>query len=57
MFDESYDWLTLALALEIPIHDSMSRQILENEFNSLIATNTQRNFSLVSPSVLLSILK
>lgn len=43
MFDENYDWLSLALALEIPIHDTVSRQILENEFNNLIVTNTQRN--------------
>jgi hypothetical protein len=45
VFDDSYDWLTLALALEIPIHDTVSRQILENEFNNLIATSTQRNFN------------
>jgi hypothetical protein len=50
MFDESYDWLALALALEIPIHDSVSRQILENEYSSLIAANTQRNFPQVSAS-------
>ena len=45
MFDESYDWVALALALEIPIHDTVSRQILENEFNGLIVTNTQRNLT------------
>lgn len=43
MFDESYDWQAIALALEVPIHDTVSRQILENEFNNLIVTNTQRN--------------
>ena len=47
MFDDNYDWLALALALEIPIHDTVSRQILENEFNNLIVTNTQRNFNQV----------
>lgn len=45
VFDDSYDWLTLALALEIPIHDTVSRQILENEFCNLIATSTQRNYN------------
>lgn len=43
MFDESYDWLAMALALEVPIHDTVSRQVLENEYNNLINTN-QRNF-------------
>ena len=43
MFDENFDWTALALALEIPIHDTVSRQILENEFTSLIITNTQRS--------------
>jgi hypothetical protein len=36
MFDENYDWLHLALALEIPTHDITSRQILENEFMNLV---------------------
>jgi hypothetical protein len=43
VFDENYDWLALALALEIPIHDTVSRQILENEFNNLILASSQRN--------------
>jgi hypothetical protein len=36
LFDESYDWQALALALEIPIQDTGSRQTLEAEFNALI---------------------
>lgn len=48
VFDDSYDWLTLALALEIPIHDTVSRQILENEFCNLIATSTQRNYNVIN---------
>ena len=43
IFDESYDWTTLALALEIPTHDTNSRQVLENEFNNLIGSKQQRN--------------
>ncbi|RNA09493.1 liprin-alpha-2 isoform X8 [Brachionus plicatilis] len=43
IFDESYDWQHLALALEIPIHDTVSRQLLENEFEKLIINNTQRH--------------
>ena len=43
LFDESYDWQALALGLEIPLHDTQSRQLLENEFNSLVAANTQPN--------------
>lgn len=42
-FDESYDWQQMALALEIPMHDQASRQLLHAEFNNLIATATQRN--------------
>lgn len=48
MFDENYDWQSLALALEVPIHDTVSRQILENEFNNLVVTNTQRNLDHVN---------
>lgn len=45
LFDESYDWQSLALALEIPMHDMSARQLLENEFNSLllVATATASN--------------
>jgi hypothetical protein len=43
MFDENYDWLALALVLGIPIYDTLSRQVLENEFNNLIMANTQRS--------------
>jgi len=43
IFDEGYDWLSLALALEIPTHDTNSRQMLENEFNNLIGNKHQRN--------------
>ena len=43
IFDETYDWQHLALALEIPINDTVSRQILENEFNNLIINNAQRH--------------
>ena len=43
LFDENYDWSTLALALEVPTHDTGSRQILENEFNNLIGNKLQRN--------------
>ncbi|CAF0713100.1 unnamed protein product [Brachionus calyciflorus] len=49
VFDESYDWQHLALALEIPIHDTISRQILETEFNNLIVTNTQRHLDQIKP--------
>ncbi len=47
MFDESYDWTAMALALEIPIHDNTSRKILENEFKNLLAMNHQRSLSKV----------
>ena len=47
VFDENYDWIALALALEIPIHDTVSRQILENEYSNLIANNIQRNLNQV----------
>ncbi len=50
MYDENYDWIALALALEIPIHDTVSRQVLENEYNNLIASNMQRNFNQVNIS-------
>ena len=42
VFDESYNWVSLALALEIPTHDTMSRQILENEFINLMTNNNQQ---------------
>jgi hypothetical protein len=42
VFDESYTWVSLALALEIPNHDTMSRQLLENEYISLMACNGQQ---------------
>lgn len=41
--DENYDWQQLALALKIPMHDIVSRQALETEFNTLIVNNRQRN--------------
>lgn len=48
VFDENYDWLALALALEIPIHDTVSRQLLEAEFSNLVITNSHRNFDQVN---------
>ena len=47
IFDENYDWLALALALEIPIHDTGSRQILETEFTNLLLANSNRTFDKV----------
>ena len=35
--DENYNWTALALALEIPIHDTLSRQIIETEYKLLMA--------------------
>jgi hypothetical protein len=43
IFDENYNWSTLALALEIPIHDTMARQVLESEYNNLIVNNLNDN--------------
>lgn len=43
VFDESFDWSSLALILEIPNSDMQSRQLLQNEFNKLISDNTDRH--------------
>ena len=40
--DESFDFNALALVLEIPNHDVQSRQLLKNEFNSLLVKNRDR---------------
>ena len=48
IFDESFDWNALALVLEIPNHDVQSRQLLQNEFNSLLLKNTDRQIVQVS---------
>jgi hypothetical protein len=47
IFDETFDWNSLALVLEIPNNDVQSRQILKNEFNSLILKNTDRHIEQV----------
>ncbi|XKL62369.1 hypothetical protein PGB90_002202 [Kerria lacca] len=40
--DESFDCSSLALALQIPTQNVQARQILESEFNKLIAIATER---------------
>jgi hypothetical protein len=47
-YDESYDWQALALALEIPIQDTASRQTLEAEFNALISACAGQQYSKVT---------
>lgn len=46
--DDSYDWQQLALALKIPIHDIISRQIVETEFKHFILDNRRRYLENVS---------
>ncbi|CAF1386925.1 unnamed protein product [Adineta ricciae] len=40
--DETFDYNTLALALQIPSQQAMTRQILEREFRLLLANGTDR---------------
>ncbi|KAM9391571.1 liprin-alpha-3 [Pholidichthys leucotaenia] len=40
--DETFDYADLALLLQIPNQNTQARQLLEQEYNSLIATATER---------------
>ncbi|CAH2085056.1 unnamed protein product [Euphydryas editha] len=40
--DENFDANSMALALQIPTQNTQARQILEMEFNNLLATGTER---------------
>ncbi|KAI3390008.1 hypothetical protein SNEBB_007597 [Seison nebaliae] len=40
--DDTFDWLCLALALQIPNQHSQARQILEREFYNLLSSGTER---------------
>ncbi|KAL5007559.1 hypothetical protein ScPMuIL_016365 [Solemya velum] len=40
--DESFDFNSMALALQIPTQNTQARQILEREFNNLLASGTDR---------------
>ncbi|XP_071514186.1 liprin-alpha-1 isoform X5 [Panulirus ornatus] len=41
--DESFDYNALALALQIPTQNTQARQLLEQEFRSLLTTGTDRS--------------
>ncbi|XP_069797730.1 liprin-alpha-4 isoform X2 [Narcine bancroftii] len=40
--DESFDYNSLALLLQIPTQNTQARQVLEREFNNLLALGTER---------------
>ncbi|XP_054997593.1 liprin-alpha-1 isoform X3 [Sorex araneus] len=42
--DESFDFNTLALLLQIPTQNTQARAVLEREFNNLLAMGTDRRF-------------
>jgi len=40
--DENFDYSSLALLLQIPTQNTQARQILEREYNNLLALGTER---------------
>ncbi|PIO25265.1 hypothetical protein AB205_0217340, partial [Aquarana catesbeiana] len=40
--DENFDYTSLALLLQIPTQNTQARQILEREYNNLLALGTER---------------
>ncbi|XP_014387200.1 PREDICTED: liprin-alpha-2-like [Myotis brandtii] len=47
--DENFDYSSLALLLQIPTQNTQARQILEREYNNLLALGTERRLDEVSP--------
>ncbi|XP_032814248.2 liprin-alpha-2-like isoform X1 [Petromyzon marinus] len=48
--DEMFDHASLALALQIPTQNTQARQVLEREFNNLLALGTERRLDEHAPS-------
>uniref|UniRef100_A0A669DNN8 PTPRF interacting protein alpha 4 n=1 Tax=Oreochromis niloticus TaxID=8128 RepID=A0A669DNN8_ORENI len=46
--DETFDYSSLALILQIPMQNTQARQVLEREFNNLLALGTDRRLEEVS---------
>uniref|UniRef100_A0A4W3JHD9 PTPRF interacting protein alpha 4 n=1 Tax=Callorhinchus milii TaxID=7868 RepID=A0A4W3JHD9_CALMI len=46
--DENFDYNSLALLLQIPTQNTQARQVLEREFNNLLALGTERRLDDVS---------
>ncbi|XP_057364086.1 liprin-alpha-4 isoform X7 [Manis pentadactyla] len=48
--DENFDHNTLALVLQVPTQNTQARQVMEREFNNLLALGTDRKLEDVGPT-------
>lgn len=53
--DESFDHNSMALALQIPTQNTQTRQLLEREFNNMLALGTERRLDEVHSRLPLSV--